>query len=243
MSWKIFALPSLFIKEQYIVTSKAPGAEDMTALLEIFDNLTVVWEPAFPLANKEDCDELFTLRSCRHVALPFCKGPTICLLREGGGGVWVIWEKISCRLISNEKKREKCTWGNVPALKKNIYMLKKILKRLYVREKILTPEVWEKKFLSKPNHPTPLSHPLKSQLVGPKESQLSVLVPRRRSHQKPRADLDHGQKIPYHPLTCRSKMFVLRRASFSSRGRIEVLSVEMWRKKFFHSRYWVVCVT
>ena len=149
MSWKIFALPNLFIKEQYILTSKAPGAEDMTALLEISDNLTVVWEPAFPSVNKEDCDELFTLRSCRHVALPFYKGPTICLLREGGrggGGVWVIWEKISCRLISNEKKSEKCTWGNVPALKKNIYMLKKILKRLYVGEKILSREVWEKKF-------------------------------------------------------------------------------------------------
>lgn len=86
MSWKIFALPNLFIKEQYIVKSKAPGAEDMTALLEISDNLTVVWEPAFPSVNKEDCDELFALRSCRHVALPFYKGPTICLLREGGGG-------------------------------------------------------------------------------------------------------------------------------------------------------------
>ena len=125
MSWKIFALPNLFIKEQYILTSKAPGAEDMTALLEISDNLTVVWEPAFPLANKEDWNELFALRSCRHVALPFYKGPTICLLREwGGGGVWVISEKISCRLISNEKKSEKFTWGNVPALKKNMYMLK-----------------------------------------------------------------------------------------------------------------------
>ena len=175
-----------------------------------FGDLTVVWEPAFPLANKEDCDELFALRSCRHVALPFYKGPTICLLREGEG-VWVISEKISCRLISNEKKSEKFTWGNVPALKKNMYMLK-ILKRLYVGEKILSPEVWEKKFLSKPNHPTPLSHPIKSQIVGAKGSNLSVLVPRTLSHQKPRADLGHDQKIPYHPLTCRSKMFVLRRA-------------------------------
>lgn len=96
MSWKIFALPNLFIKEQYILTSKAPGAEDMTALLEISDNLTVVWEPAFPLANKEDWNELFALRSCRHVALPFYKGPTICLLREwevGGGGGYGWFQK------------------------------------------------------------------------------------------------------------------------------------------------------
>ena len=128
MSWKIFALPNLFIKEQYIVTSKAPGAEDMTALLEISDNLTVVWEPAFPSVNKEDCDELFALRSCRHVALPFYKGPTICLLREGeGGGVWVISEKISCRLISSEEKNEKFSWGNVPALKKKYLYAKKSL--------------------------------------------------------------------------------------------------------------------
>lgn len=242
MSWKIFALPSLFIKEQYIVTSKAPGAEDMTALLEISDNLTVVWEPAFPLANKEDCDELFTLRSCRHVALPFYKGPTTCLLREGGGGMGDMRKNILQTDFERENKG-KMYLGKRSCTEKKYLYAKKILKRLYVREKILTPEVWEKKFLSKPNHPTPLSHPLKSQLVGPKGSQLSVLVPRRRSHQKPRADLGHGQKIPDHPLTCRSKMFVLRRASFSSRGRIEVLSVEMWRKKFFHSRYWVVCVT
>ena len=37
----------------------------------------------FSFSNKEDCDELFTLKSCGHVALPFYKRPTICLLREG----------------------------------------------------------------------------------------------------------------------------------------------------------------
>ena len=103
----------------------------------------------------------------------------------GGGGYGWFQTKISCRLISNEKKSENFTWGNVPALKKNIYMLKKILKRLYVGEKILSPEVWEKKFLPKPYHPTPLCHRLKSQIVGPKGSNLSVLVPRTRSHQNP----------------------------------------------------------
>ena len=106
MSWKIFALPNLFIKEQYILTSKAPGAEDMTALLEISDNLTVVWEPAFPLANKEDWNELFALRSCRHVALPFYKGPTICLLREwaGRGGYGWFQKKYPADWFRTRKK-------------------------------------------------------------------------------------------------------------------------------------------
>ena len=124
MSWKIFALPNLVIKEQYIVKSKAPGAEDMTALLEISDNLTVVWEPAFPSVNKEDCDELFALRSCRHVALPFCKGPTICLLREGGGGYGWFQKKYPADWFRARKKVKNFPGETFLHWKKNIYMLK-----------------------------------------------------------------------------------------------------------------------
>ena len=142
------------------------------------------------------------MRSCRHVALPFYTGPTI------WGPLWVISEKISCRLISNEKKVKNLPGGKSSCTEKKCLYTKK---RLYVGEKNSISR-FEKRN-SYPNQITqpPSPHPLKSQLVGPKGSKLSVLVPRRRSHQKPRADLDHGQKIPYRPLTCRSKMFVLRR--------------------------------
>ena len=108
-------LKTMFIKEQCIVTSKAPRAEDITGLLEISDNLTVVWEPAFPLANKEDCDELFTLRSCRHVALPFYTGPTICLLR---GVVGDFRKNILQSDFEREKKWKIYLVEKVPALKK-----------------------------------------------------------------------------------------------------------------------------
>ena len=44
-------------------------------------------------------------------------------------------------------------------------MLKNHLTPLYVSKKILSPEVWEKKFLPKPNHPSPNKRQMVSGLL------------------------------------------------------------------------------
>ena len=72
--------------------------------------------------------------------------------------VWVIsGKKVSCRLISREKKI--LAWKYlVKKISFKVYKAEKInLTPLYARKKILSPEVWGKKFFPKPNHPYPPS--------------------------------------------------------------------------------------
>ena len=73
----------------------------------------------------------------------------------GGGGVWVISEKNILQADFEREKSEKFTWGNVPALEKNIHMLKKILKRLYVGEKNSISRGLRKEILIQTKSPNP----------------------------------------------------------------------------------------
>ena len=91
------------------------------------------------------------------------KRPTIWLLRGGGYGLFQ--RKISCRLISREKKiLQVNTW------RKNIHLSGRImLKKPYTAvclEIIILTEVWEKKN----SYPNQIAHtplPIKGQMVAP----------------------------------------------------------------------------
>ena len=70
------------------------------------------------------------------------KGPTVWLL-SGAGGVWTISEK---NILQTVRAKKKFLQGN------NCHTM-----ALYVGEKILSPEVWRKKFLTQTKSPTPPS--------------------------------------------------------------------------------------
>ena len=70
----------------------------------------------------------------------------------GGGGVWVISEK---KILQNDFERKKNSWkeipdeNKIPTLKKNLswrIVVKKNSYSVLCQEKILSPEVWERKF-------------------------------------------------------------------------------------------------
>ena len=60
---------------------------------------------------------------------------------EGGGGVWVIWEKKVCILISREKILARKYLAKKISF---MYAGKKFLHRCMSRKKIISPGVWEK---------------------------------------------------------------------------------------------------
>ena len=78
------------------------------------------------------------------------KGPTNLLLSGGGGGVWVISEKISCRLISGVKN---ILQGNT-------------CHGFVVRGKNSIPRGLETKILAQTKSPIPSPPPFKSEMVG-----------------------------------------------------------------------------
>ena len=70
----------------------------------------------------------------------------------GRGGVWVISEK---KILQNDFERKKNSWkeipdeNKIPTLKKNLswrIVVKKNSYSVLCQEKILSPEVWERKF-------------------------------------------------------------------------------------------------
>ena len=70
----------------------------------------------------------------------------------GGGGVWVISEK---KILQNDFEGKKNSWkeipdeNKIPTLKKNLswrIVVKKNSYSVLCQEKILSPEVWERKF-------------------------------------------------------------------------------------------------